>query len=158
VDALDDLLAGGDDDEPLGGDGDDLLARVRAPAALDQPGPGGDLVGAVDRDVQRRELVERLDGQTQRDRRGLGRGRGRHAAQGEPARGQRGQQRRDRRAGAEPDAHPVLDQLGGELRGAALVRLGAHGRAGSGAVRNARRSSTVVSRSRGSIVSNAVCV
>ena len=37
---------------------DDLLARVRAPAALDQPRPGGDLVGAVDRDV---ELVERLE-------------------------------------------------------------------------------------------------
>ena len=33
-----------------------------------------------------------------------------------------------------------------------------HGRSGSGLVRNARSRSTVVSRSRGSIVSNAVCV
>ena len=39
---------------------DDLLARVGAAAALDQPVVRGDLVGAVDRDVEAVEPVEGL--------------------------------------------------------------------------------------------------
>ena len=44
----------GDDDEAPRRRGDDLLALVGGPAALDQPAVGGDLVGAVDRDVEAR--------------------------------------------------------------------------------------------------------
>ena len=60
-DRVDGLGRVGDDDEALGGRGDDLLARVRAAAALDEPAVGRDLVGAVDRDVEPVEALERLD-------------------------------------------------------------------------------------------------
>jgi hypothetical protein len=47
------LLGRGDHDEAPGGRGDDLLARVGGPAALDQPSVRVDLVGAVDGYVER---------------------------------------------------------------------------------------------------------
>ena len=50
-----------DHHEAVGRRRDDLLARVRAAAALDEPAVGVDLVGAVDRDVEPVELLERLD-------------------------------------------------------------------------------------------------
>ena len=107
-DRVDDLVASGDHDEAVGRRGDDLLARVRAAAALDEPAVGLDLVGAVDRDVEPVELLERLDREPERARRDLGRDRGRDAADVEPARGERRQQVGDRRAGAEPDPVAVL--------------------------------------------------
>ena len=101
------LVRGGDDDEAVGRGGDDLLPRVRGAAALDEPAVGGDLVGAVDREVEPVEGVEGLDREADRARPLLGlHGRG-HAADVELARGQRLEQEGDCRAGAEADAHPV---------------------------------------------------
>ncbi len=82
--------------------------------ALDQPRVGIDLVGAVDREVQLAELVEFDDGQT-----GIGRdpgGRRRGGGKAGPAQligalAERAQQICDGRAGAQPDPHPVFDQL-----------------------------------------------
>ena len=47
-----------DDHEPVGGRRDDLLAQVRAVPPFDGPAVVGDLVGAVDREVETVELVE----------------------------------------------------------------------------------------------------
>jgi len=105
ADPLDHLVARGDHDEARSRRRDDLLARVCAPAALDEPAVGIDLVGAVDRDVERVELLERLDVDPERARRHLGGDRGRHAADRQPAGRQHRQQRRDRRA--RPQPHPV---------------------------------------------------
>ena len=55
----------GDDDEVPRGGGRDLLSQVCAPAALDEPPVGRDLVGAVDRQVQFVEGVERSTMQSQ---------------------------------------------------------------------------------------------
>ena len=71
----------GDHDEAVGRRRDDLLARVRAAAALDEPAVGVDLVGAVDRDVEPVELLERLDREPERARGDLGGDRRRDAAQ-----------------------------------------------------------------------------
>ena len=68
TDALDGLVARRDHDEARGRGRDQLLARVRPPAALDQPRAGRDLVGAVDRDVELAQRLERLDDQAQRER------------------------------------------------------------------------------------------
>ena len=85
-----DRLAGvGDDDEALGRRGDDLLAQVGGPAALDQPAVGGDLVGAVDRDVEPLQAVELLDRDPQLARLFLGRDRGGDAADAARRRGGR---------------------------------------------------------------------
>src|SRR3712207_8702288 len=53
----------GYDHEAARGGHDDLLAQQRGPAALDEPEPRVDLVGAVDREVQPRAAVQldRLD-------------------------------------------------------------------------------------------------
>src|SRR5207248_324520 len=51
------LLRRDDDDEAARGPRDDLLARMRGAASLDQPPRGIDLVGSVDRDVQLAHLV-----------------------------------------------------------------------------------------------------
>ena len=91
---------------------DDLLAGVRAAAALDEPARRIDLVGAVDGDVQLGERFERLDADAQLGRAVLGGRRGRDASQvAQVLLGQRVEQVRDRRPGPEPDGHPVLDQL-----------------------------------------------
>ncbi len=115
---FDELVGRGDHDEAVGRRRDGLLARVRAAAALHEPARRRDLVGAVDRDVEpigRVGAAERLDGQPERACRLLGRRRRGHAAQVESARGERGQEVRNRRAGAEPDRHPVLDHQRGGL-------------------------------------------
>src|SRR5205823_707283 len=62
---LDELVGRGDDDEALRGGGDDLLARVRGAAALDQPAVGRDLVGAVDGDVEPGQALEGDDVQAE---------------------------------------------------------------------------------------------
>ena len=68
----------------------------------------------------RSRRVERLDREPELAGRRLGLRRGRDAADVEPPLGQRGEEVGDRRAGPEPDRHAVLDELGGELRGALL--------------------------------------
>ena len=73
ADLRDRLRRVGDHDEPVGRRGDDLLARVRAAAALDQPAVRGDLVSAVDRDIEAVEPVELLDRDAERARLILGR-------------------------------------------------------------------------------------
>ena len=121
-----DRLAGvGDDDEAAGRCGDDLLAQVGAAAALDQPPLRGDLVGAVDRDVERLERAELLDRDPELPRLILGRDRGGDAADAVKAPGgERRQQVGDRRSRPEADGHPVRDQLGGRLRSEALLVVG----------------------------------
>jgi hypothetical protein len=56
---MDELGGIGDDDHPFRGCGDDLLAQQRAPAALDQPKLGIDLVRPVDRQIELQKLVQR---------------------------------------------------------------------------------------------------
>src|ERR1700761_3268427 len=125
--ALDRLRGVGDDDEALGRRGDDLLPQVGAAAALDQPAVRGDLVGAVDREVEPAEAVEVLDRDAERARLVFGRRRGRHAAQfGEAATGYGGQQVGDGRAGAEAERHAALDQLRGGFGRDSLLVVGGH--------------------------------
>jgi hypothetical protein len=131
-DPVDDLVRRRDHDEPLGRRRDDLLARMRAAAALDQPALGVDLVGAVDRDVEPLELLERLDLDPQRARRDLGRDGGRHAADVQLPRRERRQHRRDRRAGAEPDLVAVAHQLRRRLGRRALLGIAISHRRRSG--------------------------
>ncbi len=101
----------GDDDEAIGRCGDELLAGVRGAASLHEPAVGSDLIGAVDRDVEAVDLVERLDPQPELRCRLLG-ARGRcDASDVELAPGERGQQVRHCRARAEPDGHPVFHEL-----------------------------------------------
>ena len=92
-----------------------------AAASLHEPPVGGDLVGAVDGDVEVRDALERLHGEAQRAGRRLGVRRGRHAAQVEPALGQGGKQVGDRRSGPEADGGPVLDERRSGLGGDALL-------------------------------------
>ena len=122
--SLDRLRRVGDHDEALGRRGDDLLARVGAAAALDQPAVRGDLVGAVDRDVEPVEPVERLD----RDARARApaprsRARWRRSGSSSSRAASAGSRWATVEPGAEPDHHPVLDQLGGRLGGGALLVL-----------------------------------
>jgi len=65
VEVLDWFGGVGYDDETVGGRGDDLLVRVSAAAALHQPAVRGDLVSAVDRDVEFVQRAERLDRQAE---------------------------------------------------------------------------------------------
>ena len=104
--------------------------RWAAAAALDQPAVGRHLVGAVDRDVEPPQAVEVLDRDPQLARLFLGRDRGGDAADAaDAAAGDRRQQVGDGRAGAEPDGHPVLDQLRRRLRRDPLLRIRpSHGR------------------------------
>src|SRR5205823_14806500 len=113
---LDELVRRGDDDEAVGRGGDDLLARVRRAAALDEPAVRRDLVGAVDRDVETVERVERLDRQTEPARRLLRPERRGDAADPQVPRRESREEEPDRRAGAETDGHSVLDELGRGLR------------------------------------------
>ena len=69
----DDLGRIRDDDHPLRGGGDDLLAQQRAAAALDQPELGIDLVGTVDRQIELWDLVQKLRRNAERLRLRLGR-------------------------------------------------------------------------------------
>ena len=111
-------LVGRDDDhETPRRHGDDLLAQLGPMTALDRPVVGRDLVGAVDRDIELVDGIERLHRQPELGRQ-LGRlGRGRHAAQTAQAPlGQRRQQEGHRPPGAQPHPHVGLDQLGGGPR------------------------------------------
>ncbi len=128
---LDRLARVGDDDEALGRGRDDLLAQVGATAALDQPALGRHLVGAVDRDVEPLQLAELLDRDAELARLFLGGDRGGDAADvADAAGGDRRQQVSDGRSGAEPDSHPVLDQLRRRLGSDALLGVGVGHRPG----------------------------
>src|SRR5207247_7231343 len=85
---LDELVVRGDHDEAVRGRDDDLLSRMRAAAALDEPARAGDLVGAVDRDVEPVEPLERLDREPESASPLLGLRRGRDAAKIEAAAGE----------------------------------------------------------------------
>ena len=118
ADSLDELARVDDHDEAVGSSGDGLLTRVRSAASLDEPARGVDLIRTVDSDVEPRGSVdagEGLDAQAELARGRLRRGRRRHAAHVEAATRERRKQIRDRRSGAEPDDHPVLDELRGSL-------------------------------------------
>src|SRR5271170_1213440 len=116
-----------DDDEPVRGPGDDLLPRVGAAAPLDQPAVRGNLVRAVDGEVEPVDARNVLDPQAQLARRVLGARRrgGAHDVERSPGQGR--EQIRHGRAGAQADGHAVLDQLRGRLRGDLLLSLIAHG-------------------------------
>jgi hypothetical protein len=58
TDPLDPLRSVGDHDHPCRGCGDDLLAQHRAPCPLDRKTPRVDLVRAVDRQVDLRDIGE----------------------------------------------------------------------------------------------------
>ena len=122
VERRDGLVGGGDHDEARGRGGDDLLARVGAAAALDQPALRVDLVGTVDRDVELCRGSRGARAAGPEIARGLlgGRGGG-HAAQpgSSPARRSAGSRWATVDAGAEADAHAVLDQLARPLAAAA---------------------------------------
>ena len=103
-----------------------IFSRVWAPPPpLISPAVRRDLVGAVDRDVERPvEALERADVDAESARLQLRARRRRDAADVEPARGEGGQQVVHGRPGAEPDGHPVRDERGGGLRGDALLAFG----------------------------------
>ena len=113
--------------------------RWAAAAALDQPAVGGHLVGAVDRDVE--PLAGWLNSST-----GMPSSRACSSVATEvatqriplrPRRGDRRQQVGDGRAGAEPDGHPVLDQLRRRLRRDPLLRPSRAGLTAPGLYRSA---------------------
>ncbi len=125
-DDLDELVGGDDDDEPVCRRRDDLLARVGAASALDDPAVAGDLVGAVDGEIEAREGAQprkRLDRQAHGLRRLL-RGRGRcDTADPEAAGGERLDEEGGGGAGAETDGHAVLDECGRRLGRQAFLAL-----------------------------------
>src|SRR5689334_21948118 len=122
-----DRLGGvGDNDEPVRGPGHDLLPGVRAAAALDQPAVRGDLVGAVDGDVEPVDARDVFDPQAQLTRRVLSTRRRGGAEDVEGSFGQGREQKRHGRAGAKPDGHAALDQLRGRFRSDLLLSLNAH--------------------------------
>ncbi len=95
------------------------------PPLISQPS-GVDLVGAVDRDVEPLQLAELLDRDAQLARLFLGGDRGGDAADvADPAGRDRRQQVGDRRSGAQPHGHPVLDQLRRRFGGDALLGVDA---------------------------------
>ncbi len=139
-------LRGVDDHHELVGcGGHDLLAGLRAACALHQPAAGRDLVGAVDRHVERVEAVELLDAQPE-----LAPGRERvrrrrDADDVEVPCGEGREQVLDGRAGAEPDAHAVVDERRGGLCGDSLLALEVHVTVG----RRRRRARSSVPRTLG---------
>ena len=93
----------------VGRGGDDLLAQVGAAAALDQPAVGGDLVGAVDRDVEPLQAVEVLDRDAELARLFLGGDRGGDAADAAEAAARRSPaagRRRSSRCRGRPSSRP----------------------------------------------------
>jgi len=119
-----------DDQQPVSARVDDLLAGVGRPATLDQLS-SGDLVGAVDREVDAVGLVERGQGHA-----GLYRQFPRLVGRRNPANVEAvihpsadGPDRVGRgAAGAQADHHAVLDRFGGRLARPALLFLGSLGR------------------------------
>ena len=108
---------------PVGCSRDDLLPQERPAATLDHAELAVDLVGAVDREIELRRLVER----SERDIEPLGLGarglRGRHADHVQAARNpfaERGDEVSRGRAGAEPEPHPVGDEIERGAGGAVL--------------------------------------
>ena len=124
--ALDGLVGRDDDDKALGCGGHDLLPGQRSSAALHEPAVSRHLVGAVDREVEPIERVERLYVEPEIACCVLGGGRRRHAPDGEATRDQRGQEVRDRRARAQTDCHPGFHQLGRGVGSQALFVVRGH--------------------------------
>jgi len=124
------LGAVGDDNHAGGGRCNDLLAQQSPPAALDQDEVGADLVGAVDRQIEFRRVIERRQRNAQAFGLCAGRFRGRDAYDREPAPHPFGQQIDELLRGrprAEPQAHAgahVFQGLSGRLP---LLRFGVHG-------------------------------
>jgi ribulose-phosphate 3-epimerase len=117
-DSRDELVRRDRDDEAIRGCGDDLLARVGSSRSLHHPAVGGDLVGAVNREVEpseRMRACKGLDSEPERERSALRRRRGCDAAKIESARRERLEKVRGGRAGPETDAHAVFDEPGGRL-------------------------------------------
>ena len=100
--------------------------RVGRAPALDEPAVGRDLVGAVDRQIETVERVERLDMDAELACSGLGTRRRRDAAQRQPAPRERGEEVRDRRAGSQAHGHPVFDELCRSLGSQLLLAPDAH--------------------------------
>jgi hypothetical protein len=112
-----DDLARADDDRLLAADrGDDLLAEERTASALDHVEARVDLVRAIDRQVDRVDVLERREGDPERARLLFRIERRRHAADGESLLadplGEPDDREVHRRACPEPHAHPVPDELG----------------------------------------------
>ena len=126
ADRLHELVGGGDDHEAVGRGRHDLLPRVRRAAALDEPAVRRDLVGPVDGQVEAVELVEGLDRQSQLACSALRLQRGGDAAEAQAAACERREEVRHRGACAQPDEHPVPDELGSRLGGDALFVVGGH--------------------------------
>ena len=119
----------GDDHHAGAGAGHDLLPQQRAAAALDQAEIGGDLVGAVHRQIERRRLLQGGQRHAQAlgvPARRLG-GRHRHDAQaGAHPLGQKLDEMPRGRAGAEPEPHAGLDEFEGARRGGTLLAFDVH--------------------------------
>src|SRR6185312_5229366 len=116
----------GDNDELVRGPGHDLLPGVCAAAALDQPAVRGDLVSAVDGDVEPVDARDVFDPQAQFTRRVLST---RRRSGAEDVEGSLGQSREEichGRAGAKPDGHAALDQLRGRFGSDLLLSRNAH--------------------------------
>ena len=141
---LDELVRRDDDHEPRGRGGDRLLARVGRAAALHDPPRRRDLVGPVDRDVElvRARPTPENDSTASPSSRAASSVASDVATQrsDSPRPRERGKQVRDGRAGPEPDAHSVLDELGCRLRGELLLPIARHGRDPADRDRGGRRS------------------
>ena len=120
AEAVDPLVLGDDRHPPLGDAGDDLLAEQRAPPPLDHPKLGVDLVGAVDVEIERRDVVDVPERHAHLASQFGGRLAGRHGDEFEmlvpDALAQPTEHQRGRRSGPQPNGHPRLDQLGRRSR------------------------------------------
>ena len=115
-----------DDDEAVGCSLDEFFAGVRRSASFDQPTVRGDLVSAVNGDVEALDLAIRLDSDTEFARHLLGAWRRGDTPDVDRSTCDRRKQKGNRRAGTEPDCHAVLDQLRGSLGSGLLLSISAH--------------------------------
>ena len=125
--AIDDLVGRDDDDEPRSRPAATIFSRVWAAPPPFTSQPSGVTWSAPS--TARSSLSRVSNGSTSRPSSRaalLGRGRRRHAADGEASRGQRRQEVPDRRARAQADGHPGLDQLGRGLGREALFVVRGH--------------------------------
>ena len=119
----------GNDDHARGSRGHDLFPQQRAAAALDQAQIGGDLVGAVDGQIEFRRLVEA----GQRHAQPLGvaasrfrRGHRDHVEAGADALGQKLDEMLGGRAGAEAEPHARAHEFDGTGGGSTFLGLDVH--------------------------------
>ena len=126
-----DLLGGvGDDDHAAGRGGNDLLAQQGAAAAFDQAQLAVDLVGTVDGQIEKRQIVQRRHADAESLGLRLRRRGGGDTNDLETAGNLLAEQvdeLRGRRAGAEAEPHSAFDILECALRGCDLQGVIAHG-------------------------------